>query len=486
MPTYTHPQYPKYTSLWCQMQDTYEGSYAVKRKGETYLPKTQIQIADGTQGDKDYEAYKFRADYYGVVEETVNHYLGVLHEKDDNLKLPGDMGNMLEYASADGESLQGVMRTISYYQLLYGRCLIYAYYPEKRPIDGPILPIFRIYPAPAIINWSDAGEFRDFIIIEEVIPDFDQNYNWTEEKYLRILQVNDGIFTIGTGKQSEGLNNIETIQPLVNGRTTDTIPATFVNANNIARDISKPPLLDLSNVALSIYNQSADHRQNLHYQASSVFWIGNDDASEDEDNSDGSRTPEQSIASSESAKLRISPNSYISVPSNGKVGFARPGSDGLEQQQAAIELSLKRAKELGGRLDQPETRQIQSGDALKVRQNTSHITLTSLAKTRQEAMLDVMKKIARGRGISERDIEENLIIETNTDFTTNDLRIASLRELFEIHRTNPEKMPFEVVAEYMRKSDFTTLSAEELLEAGKREIAQGDNNNAGDIREEDS
>lgn len=113
-----HPDYLNRVGEWVQMEDTYAGEQAVKRKRVDYLPPTEAMIQDGMStpqsiGWKDYDAYLTRAVYHDVVKDAVKAMVGIMHMKPATIHLPKKLESMMDKATAQGENLQMLLRRIN-------------------------------------------------------------------------------------------------------------------------------------------------------------------------------------------------------------------------------------------------------------------------------------------------------------------------------------------------------------------------------------
>src|SRR5689334_17159956 len=78
----THPQYKAASLQWERCRDLFEGSDAIKAKGQLYLPKL------GGQKPAAYEAYKTRAVFYNGFARTVQGLVGSVFRKPAAVTMP--------------------------------------------------------------------------------------------------------------------------------------------------------------------------------------------------------------------------------------------------------------------------------------------------------------------------------------------------------------------------------------------------------------
>ena len=88
-PGLVNPQYRYALEDWCKCDDCFAGEREIKEAGETYLPRTEGQMADPQFGARRYEAYKSRANYFNYFFSTAATMLGILHrEPPEAVRLP--------------------------------------------------------------------------------------------------------------------------------------------------------------------------------------------------------------------------------------------------------------------------------------------------------------------------------------------------------------------------------------------------------------
>ncbi len=64
----------------------------------------------------------------------------------------------------------------------------------------------------------------------------------------------------------------EWVMPMRRGQALDFIPFTFIGTEGVTPDVSKPPMVDLADVSIGHYRNSADHEHGLFYTAIPTYW----------------------------------------------------------------------------------------------------------------------------------------------------------------------------------------------------------------------
>ena len=415
-----HPQYLTAAPKWLQMRDCYEGEAKIKEKGTTYLPATGGMILDGMNsvndvGYKNYEAYKKRAVFPDYIREGVEALIGLLHQKDAVIKLPKKMEYLRDNATIDGESLLLLLRKMNEEQLVTGRLGLLCDMPVT-PKD-PSAPEFFIsmYVAETITNWDDGIGLPglnelNMVVLDESGPVREGLYWKTQQQY-RVLQLGDmdtteergeykfGLFN-GTGDSGSSYDPTAMKAPLYKGKTYDRIPFTFVNTKDLVSRPDRPPLLGLSDTALSIYKSEADYRQNLHMQGQdtlvTIGGVKNANAVPGDDDA-----------------VRVGAGSRLDIDLGGDAKFIGVSSTGLAEQRSAIENDRKRAEFKAGQLIGNQSIKNESGNAMLARLAAQTANLNQIAMSSAEGLQTALRHIASWMGLDPKEVT----VTPNTEFT---------------------------------------------------------------------
>tara|TARA_R110000851_G_scaffold120002_1_gene248094 strand:- start:33918 stop:35444 length:1527 start_codon:yes stop_codon:yes gene_type:complete len=408
----THPLYDQKVKAWRQMRDTHSGQPAVKDAGPLYLSPTAGMELDGLKqtaqpGAKAYAAYKARAVFPELVSDAIEAMLGVMHHKPPVIELPESMEPLRERATLQGESLVMFLRRLNEEQLATGRAGMLAEVPDD---NAAKLPLIALYIAEDVINW-DEGDRQGIEVDNLNVVGLNEsafvrleNFEWEFKKKYRMLILGDPLENEPTGKgvyragefdeDSSEFNETALVTPSIAGRTSDEIPFVFVNAKDIVPEPDDPPLLGLSNAALTIYRGEADYRQALFLQGQDTLVVSGD-------------TVEGEVV------YRTGAGASISLPMGGDAKFIGVDSTGLSEMRSALENDHARAQVKAGQLVDESSRAKESGDALRIRVAARTATLNQIALAGAFALQEILRKIARWIGAD----PEQVVVEPNLDFT---------------------------------------------------------------------
>ncbi len=420
-----HPEYSHYRKDWQKTSDAYAGEDAIKARGTEYLPATTGQILDGqpdgsqTVGGMAYEAYKKRAVYHEFVKDAVEKNVGVMHSKPPVIELPPGMENMLDSATVDGEGLAQLLRRINEAQLVNGRIGLLLDLPAT-PSDN--LPLYiATYSAQNIINW-DTGSSLDGTghTLNLVVLDESQqvrtagSFSWTKQEQYRLLTLGDpgedgGTYLYGVFDSDISDIPVGSLEaPSIRGKTLDKVPFVFVNSIDMLASPAKPPLAGLANLALTVYRGEADYRQSLFAQGQDTLIT-------------------KGLDSDSRETVRTGVGAAIHLPIDGDASFIGVDSTGLEEQRLAIENDKKEAAQKGAQLLDSTSRNVESGDALRIRTAAQTATLNEIALTGAAALQKLLRLAAEWLGLD----PEQVVVKPNLDFAEDELIGAEFKTIME-------------------------------------------------------
>jgi hypothetical protein len=270
----THEDYDLNIDLWTKVDDVCKGQRAIKIGKEKYLPVPESFKSD----DGRYEEYLDRAVFYGVTGTTLNSYIGSAFNKLPDFNKPDDLAYLERNADGSGRSIYQLSQRMLRMILKHYRCGVYVDYPNVSPSRNRAedkiknaYPMIHILGAMSILDWDDiiVGNQKklSFVKILEVISTrsadgFSQD---TVEQY-RVLRLEDingqHVYTVAVyelTKDGAGFVEKEKYTPTdYNGKTWDYIPFTFCGAVDNSEEIDRAPLLELADLNLAHYRNSAD------------------------------------------------------------------------------------------------------------------------------------------------------------------------------------------------------------------------------------
>jgi hypothetical protein len=422
-----HPLYSEFVEDWIQMRDTYRGERIVKEKGVKYLSPTSGMLADGfgnaqSEGFKQYNAYRKRAVFPDVVNDAVEAMLGVMHHKPPTIELPDALEDMRTQATLRHESLDMLLKRINEEQLVTGRLGLLLDLPSDLQ-TGDVLPYIAMYAAEKLINWDEGR--RDGIVVDNlnlVVLDESEyergtDFEWEWQEKFRILTLGDpnmlspdsgagdavenqprgqGTYHAGVFRdEMENFNLDAMVEPQIRGNTLDEIPFVFINSKDVVPEPDDPPLIGLSNGALTIYRGEADYRQALFMQGQDTLVV---------------------VGSAEE-DFRTGTGASIQLPIGGDAKYIGVQSSGLSEMREALQNDRAGAAQKGGQMLDNMSRQVESGEALNIRVAARTATLNQIALAGAFGLEQLLKSAATWIGAD----PDQVIVQPNLDFVDDQL-----------------------------------------------------------------
>lgn len=396
-----HPRYEAMLPKWKRMRDAAAGEDAIKEAGEKYLPMPDGMRADKVHGGAAYAAYKARAKFPDVVQTATNGLSGVLHQKPAKIKIPPALEPMLERATQDGLTLEGFHRRITHEIMTTGRYGIHC------DVNKAGKPYFAGYTAETILNWHVGDDERvDFINLDETGPQFDpETGGWTTEDVKRVLSLKDGVWAVRVFRKN--ILQDDVVQPAKRAaKVWNSIPFVFVDAYDLTPDPSSVPLDGLARTAISIYQLTADYRKTLYQTAQPQPWVS------------GMQQPDGS-------EIIVGDGIWFLPSPEARAGILEFEGKAIAAQRTAIQDEYAEAALQGARMFENDTRQAESGEALKTRYAAKTATLLGVARTSAAALEASLKNAAEWIGANPDEVE----VEPHIEFLDHSLSSQDLTAL---------------------------------------------------------
>lgn len=418
-----HPEYVINIDRWKLMRTCYLGTEAIKAQGTDLLPPTEGMDIDGMQsgqrGLEKYNAYKKRAVFHEFVGDAIETNIGLMHQQEASIELPEKIEAMRDNATADGESLQMLLRRINEEQLTTGRIGLMLDFPQEMSFDA--MPFISIYRPESIINWdansvNHSKESLQLVVLDETSI-VRKDFMWETQKAYRVLQL--GEFAINevatTTAYMQGLfikqefDEAQMVTPVYRGATLDEIPFVFINSKDLLASPDKPPLLALAELSVSIYRSEADYRQNLHMQGQDTLVVIGEITTRNTYEQHSDNTP-----------IRVGAGAAITLAAepSADVKYIGVSSQGLAEQRQCLEQDKAKAEQMAGRLINPSTTLQESGVALNTRFAAQTATLNQIALAGAEGLQKILRIAAKWVGAN----PDEVIVKPNLEFSDFDIK----------------------------------------------------------------
>lgn len=442
-----HPDYQRYAVPWEKCTDAAEGEEAVKARGQTYIPMlTGMDRNSG--GDAEYRAYLKRASWFGATGRTISGLTGTVLRKPPKIEYPDE--EILETIGSRDEPILGMLQSTINSLLTTGRVGHLVDAGKSAGEDDSPRPYITSYCAQDILNWHQeqlGGRLvTTLVVLKELVPEpvgekIYERMGVDQWRVLRLgsapainaeqsadtkqLVLNDGFIKSnlekpfyfqevwrkevdGNGTETGNLIIVDTITPRKKGgRLWEEIPFTFSNTTNHLPAVEKPPLLDLVNVNLSHFRNSADLEHGRHFTClPTPYAFGFD--------------PNQP------PKIGASV-AWISNEKDGKVGMLEFTGAGLGHLREGMEDKKKEMAVLGSRLLEDQKTGVEAAGAIKLRLTSDNSTLTNIAIVTSMTWKQLLDWVFEWMNTTESDSIE---VQLNLDFNPKKLTGDDLKTLF--------------------------------------------------------
>ena len=267
-----HAEFVANIAAWTKVDDVCKGQASVKTKGKLYLP-----VPETFEDDCRYKEYLDRAVFYGVTGKTLKSNIGSAFNKLPDFKRPDDLEYLDRNADGSGRSIFQASQYMLSLMLKHYRCGVYVDYPQVAPSRNRAedklknaFPMIHILKASVVVDWDyiivgNQKKTAFVKILESITTRTADGFERETKEQYRVLRLEenqtDYVYTVQVYKQNEKGEWIEgeKYTPTdYHGKTWSYIPFTFCGAVDNTDDIDNAPLLELADINLAHYRNSAD------------------------------------------------------------------------------------------------------------------------------------------------------------------------------------------------------------------------------------
>jgi len=356
-----HPDYVKMQGSWIKCLDAAAGTEAIKSRRTDYLPKLSGQTED------EYSSYLQRAMFYPATDRTVTGLIGATMRRPPTVECPPDVFTHLNDITLSDDPLTEFIFSVLYHVLTVGRCAILIDMTNE-PVSSA-RPYWIHIHADQLINWQttrlqDGTTALTMAVIKEEVAEAVQKDPFiqsTTTRY-RVLSLLDGRYVVTTWqKVGNQFVSSKPILPTRRGVPLNFIPLVIIGPHGVNADVDKPPLLDLVDVNLSHYRNSADLEHGRHFVALPTPYVTG------------------WTETTEGGPLKIGSGTAWTLQNpDAKVGMLEFTGQGLKALEAALEQKERMMAVLGARLLEQRSRQGETAETVRLRQSGEHAVLETI------------------------------------------------------------------------------------------------------------
>ena len=406
-----HAQYQKFADKWERCRIVAEGSDAVHKAGKKLLPALQ------DQSEKDYAVYNQRAVFTNYTWRTIAVGVGMLFTKPAKIEVPETIKPLLDDVDGEGTPLQLFVQDDAENALTVGRVGILVDYPSAPPgatqADARTLnlrPTMSIYRAESIYNWRVASVNNRKVPVEVRLKECEcivvDEFTTKEEERLRVLDLID----TPTGKayrqrlyrkKDTAASNAEEYEqigpeifPLMHNKPMGYIPLFICSTDDTTWGVDDPPLIDLVDLNLAHFRNSAIYEQCIMFSPPTMFLSG--------------YTPE-----TEGEKIYVGSRTAITTRDKDADGkFIEYTGSGLAPLEHALDRKEQQMIMLGSRALAPQQKAVEAADTLAIKTKGEESVLSAAAQAISLAMTAALKCFVEWAGGD----PAGVVFEINRDF----------------------------------------------------------------------
>lgn len=259
------------------IRDCVAGQRQIKAAGVKYLPDPDPTEPDETERNARYASYKARAVFYGVTGRTLRALVGMVFDTDPAVEIPALLDVIREDATGSGTSLDQQAQATLGDVVSLGRAGLLTDYPTTAgpttradALAGNVRPTLIRYEPEQIINWRTrkvgAKVLPSLVVLKEGYIIEDDGFAEVPGTQYRVLRLTpEGIYTVEIYRNIESQGLVIHEGPFSpkdgKGMPLREIPFSFIGAEDNDPDIDAPPLLDIAELNIAHYRNSADYEE---------------------------------------------------------------------------------------------------------------------------------------------------------------------------------------------------------------------------------
>jgi hypothetical protein len=387
----THADYDRFARKWKRARDCVAGTDAIHAAGEEYLPKLKDEDSNGgvngylasSNDDGNYRSRLKRSDFFNGTWRTIDALGGMAFRKPPTVDVPGSIEGYLNDVTMSGMSMESLAKECVEEVLGPGRIGVLVDHPviaenvsalSVRTAEKlGLRPTLKLYLAETIRNWKFArianAWVLSMVVLGEAEPVAKDEFTDEIEDRYRVLDLIDGtyrqrVFKVDKHGKDELLS--ETV-PLMNGKPLTFIPFAIIGTGGRNDHIDEPPLIDLVDANLALYQMNAIYRHTLYFCPPTFYIAG--------------------YSLSEGETISIGGTAALVFPDpNAKAAFAEPEGNLIPELRNAMLDKKQEMALLGARMLADETKQVETLGATQIKRAGENSVLAKIVQSVSEGL----------------------------------------------------------------------------------------------------
>lgn len=273
----THPDYDRLSPYWRDCRNVAKGQRSMHAAGEIYIDMFKDEKPE------DYRARIKRSNFFNGFWRTIAGLKGMAFRIDPTRDILANIEKLAEDITLSGVSLDAFASNVVEEVLEVGRVGILVDHPPKpngiQPISVAaaeqmgLRPTLQLYQTESIRNWRFTRVANAWVLSMATLCETHRNEDQDEfghesETRYRVLDLDENghyrqrVFAVRGEKDVlvEG-----PIYPLMNGAPMTVIPFITVGQSGKGDTTDEPPLIDLVDANVALYQVNSDRRHGLHF-----------------------------------------------------------------------------------------------------------------------------------------------------------------------------------------------------------------------------
>ena len=273
----THPDYDRLAPYWDDCRTAASGQRAMHKAGTRYLDRLV------EESDAQFTARVKRSNFFNGTWRTIAGLKGMAFRVDPTAELPAGIETLASDITLSGVDLNAFASNVVEEVLEVGRVGILVEHPQRPDnVEAITLalaetmglrPTLQFYQAEAIRNWrytrvNNAWVLAMVTLCESHPTNEDEFGHDCEDRY-RVLDLDGGgyyrqrVYRITSDGKDELVEG--PTYPLMNNKPIPYVPFITVGATGRGDAIDEPPLIDLVDANIALYQVNSDRRHGLHF-----------------------------------------------------------------------------------------------------------------------------------------------------------------------------------------------------------------------------
>jgi len=435
---------------WTLISDFLDGSEAVKKAGEKYLPRPNPSDVSKENNTR-YEMYKIRAIVYNATGRTHHSLVGQVFAKPVKYNLPTKLNLYKGNIDGAGVSLEQQIKQAVGYALAYGRTGLLANFTStngattEQLSSGKARPVIKVYSPFDIINYRvDDNGMPVLIVLKETYQEQKTEFEVDTKPQFRVLRKKDGLVTsqiyrVDTSNEYAAAE-LEISLADAGGKMLDEIPFCFVGSENNDILTDSPPLYDLAELNAGHYRNSADYEESSYICGQPTPYV--------------TGLTQQWVDGPMKGVLELGSRTVIPLPSGATAGLLQADPNTLPKE--AMEHKERQMSALGAKLVEKKTVE-RTATEVQADEAASISILGSVTKNVESAYCKVLGYAASFIG----EVAPDDILQMSTDFDISRMSAGARQQL--MLEWQGGSITFSEYRDALRQAGIATLTDEEAL-----------------------